>query len=293
MKKCICLLLAVLLAVSFASCTKQPDPYEVAGEEMSNQIAALGEITLQSRVAIEKAERAYNALDPEIKEYVTNWYDIILAKEAYKQCRIRRIEEKVQAAQAEFDETWSTWNLFYTLRDILKDCHPDEEYIVNEAIAKNEEMCFDGTHFIHFDKILEADERFTTDDPNVIHFTLNDRWYHPAWNKIYEPYTVREDGQSYYRLYFVSEWAAPVWGTVQQILDNHLELYQKEEIVIEGWGPASKQGVKTMVAVDDMGNMLCSNDWRSGSEFFFEIYIKPANPAKPAEPDQPAEPAAN
>ena len=290
MKKLMCLLLAVLMAASLAACTTRQDILAANAQVITDQIEALGEITLQSRVAIEKAERAYNALDLKTKELVPNWYDIIQAKAAYQQLRIERIEGKVQAAQEEFDATWNTWNLFYTLRDIIKDCHPDEEYIVKDAIAKNEELCFDGTHFVNFDNLLFSDERIHLDEVNdVIVYNTEGVICYCYWSRLYEPYTVREDGQTCYVLYFGADGAYNAWGVATETLNKHLGMYQEKEVVITDWGPGSKRGAETIVYEDDLGNQLCYTSWRTGVHFYLEIFIKPVQPAEAAEPAAPAE----
>ena len=291
MKKLTCLLLAVLLIASLAACTTKKDQETAAKASLvEQQINMFGEITLQSRVAIEKAEKAYNALDLDARELVPNWYDIITAKAAYQKLRIERIEGRVQAAQEEFDATWNTWNLFYTLRDIIKDCHPDEEYIVKDAIAKNEELCFEGTHFINFDNILKADERFKIfeENPDVMICTIDGIQYFALWVTGYEPYTVREDGQSYYVLYFGTGGASTAWGVATKDLMEHLDMYQMEEGVIEGWGPEDKQGIETILYSDDLGSKLCVANWSTGDNYYLQIFIKPvlteaATPVQPAE----------
>lgn len=286
MKRIFCILLAALMVLSLAACTNKQAEAKAAA--MVRQIEALGEITLQSRVAIEKAEKAYNKLDLETKELVTNYYDIIQAKAAYKQLRIERIQGRVQAAQEAFDESWNTWNLFYTLRDIIKDCHPDEEYIVKEAIAKNEELCFDGTHFINFDHILAADKRYTRqeDREDVIVLNIDGTQYLSLWDAQYQPYTERDDGQSYYLLYFGTEGASTIWGKAIDDLNDHLSLYSEVETVLEDWGAPSKRGIKSMVYIDDIGSQLSFYNWRTGNNYYLEIYIKPA-------PEKVAQPAAN
>lgn len=286
MKRIFCILLAALMVLSLAACTNKQAEAKAAA--MVRQIEALGEITLQSRVAIEKAEKAYNKLDLETKELVTNYYDIIQAKAAYKQLRIERIQGRVQAAQEAFDESWNTWNLFYTLRDIIKDCHPDEEYIVKEAIARNEELCFDGTHFINFDHILAADKRYTRqeDREDIIVLNIDGTQYFSLWDAQYQPYTEREDGQSYYLLYFGTEGASTIWGKAIDDLNDHLSLYSEVETVLEDWGAPGKRGIKSMVYVDDIGSQLSFYNWRTGNNYYLEIYIKPA-------PEKVAQPAAN
>ena len=286
MKRIFCILLAALMVLSLAACTNKQAEAKAAA--MVRQIEALGEITLQSRVAIEKAEKAYNKLDLETKELVTNYYDIIQAKAAYQQLRIERIQGRVQAAQEAFDESWNTWNLFYTLRDIIKDCHPDEEYIVKEAIARNEELCFDGTHFINFDHILAADKRYTRqeDREDIIVLNIDGTQYFSLWDAQYQPYTEREDGQSYYLLYFGTEGASTIWGKAVDDLNDHLGLYSEVETVLEDWGAPSKRGIKSMVYVDDIGSQLSFYNWRTGNNYYLEIYIKPA-------PEKVAQPAAN
>ncbi len=286
MKRIFCILLAALMVLSLAACTNKQAEAKAAA--MVRQIEALGEITLQSRVAIEKAEKAYNKLDLETKELVTNYYDIIQAKAAYKQLRIERIQGRVQAAQEAFDESWNTWNLFYTLRDIIKDCHPDEEYIVKEAIARNEELCFDGTHFINFDHILAADKRYTRqeDREDIIVLNIDGTQYFSLWDAQYQPYTEREDGQSYYLLYFGTEGASTIWGKAIDDLNDHLTLYSEVETVLEDWGAPNKRGIKSMVYVDDIGSQLSFYNWRTGNNYYLEIYIKPA-------PEKVAQPAAN
>ena len=267
---------------SLAACTT-PKQQETAAKAslVEQQIASFGEITLQSRVAIEKAERAYNALDLDAKELVPNWYNIILAKEAYKQLRIQRIEDKVQAAQDAFDQTHSTWNLFYTLRDIIKDCHPDEEYIVKDAIAANEALCFEGTHFINFSNVLEADERIVLDETNgIMEYHDGDQTFSTFYAIAYDPYVPGERDVASYLIWFGQWGVANVWGAVNRTLDEHMHLYKETVAVLDDWGPEEKRGRDTVIYEDDLGSKLCYKLWSSGVNFYLQIYIKPAQPAE-------------
>ena len=280
MKKIVFVLLAVMLVFTLTACTDKLE--EAKAETVTRKINALGEIELSSRPAIEKAERAYFELDMETREFVPNYLDILRAKETYKQLRIERIQGRIQDAQAAFDETWNTWTLFYTLRDIRKDCHPDEEYLVDEAVAKNEELCFEGTHFIHFDNLLKADKDIVFLENDWLAYVRDGIDYYSWYQTYYVPQTAGELGDSYYQLRLAYAGASNVWGEATKLLDEHLKMYQMEETVLYDWGPGNKIGAYSIIYADDLGNKLCYTDSRTSDEYYIEIFIRPAKAFEPA-----------
>lgn len=90
MKKTMCLVLAVALCLSLAACgagqEASPETEPTVNEAVTEAIAlidALGEVSLDSLGAIEKAEQAYAALNPADQEQVTNYQVLKDARVSY------------------------------------------------------------------------------------------------------------------------------------------------------------------------------------------------------------------
>ena len=78
MKKLLSIVLAITMMFVLCSCENKE---ALAVEEM---ITALGEITLESGPAIEKARAAYDALSDEDQTWVYNGYELIAAEKQLK-----------------------------------------------------------------------------------------------------------------------------------------------------------------------------------------------------------------
>jgi len=92
-KKILALILCAALALSLAGCGKSANVK--AAEE---QIAALGEITVDSKAAVEAAEAAYAALTEKEKEKVENLPALTEAREALDSAlRVRDVEDRISA----------------------------------------------------------------------------------------------------------------------------------------------------------------------------------------------------
>ncbi len=79
---CFALVLSMTFSSALASCGLNPNVKKV-----SRMISELGEITYESEAAIEAAEAAYEALDEDVRGKVTNYSDLVAAREELEQLR--------------------------------------------------------------------------------------------------------------------------------------------------------------------------------------------------------------
>ena len=94
MKKIISLILALVMCLSLCACGKSEAVVKV--EEL---ISAIGEVSLESKDAIESAQEAFNALPEEEKAEVENYYVLVESHDAFKQ--LEEIEEQRLLEEAE------------------------------------------------------------------------------------------------------------------------------------------------------------------------------------------------
>lgn len=118
MKKIISLILALVMCLSLCACGKSEAVVKV--EEL---ISAIGEVTLESKGAIESAQEAFNALTEEEKAEVENYYVLVESHDAFKQLEeaatktnAKEVYENIKSAWTIADQTgtgiynvWHGW----------------------------------------------------------------------------------------------------------------------------------------------------------------------------------------
>ena len=139
MKRFISVLLAVLMVLSLSACEAREN--KIAQEKaakVDEMIYNLGTITINSRIPIEKAEAAYEALDERAKGFVTRHQELVDARTEFLSIRRQSIVDRVEEARAKFEETLDSRAYFLTLYDTRKDCHEGEFDVVDDAVKAAE-----------------------------------------------------------------------------------------------------------------------------------------------------------
>ena len=114
MKRGVSLILALIICLSLCACGKSEAVVKV--EEL---ISAIGEVSLESKGAIESAQEAFNALPEEEKAEVENYYVLVESHNAFKQLEEleeqRLLEEAEEAKKANGKEAYenikTAWNI--------------------------------------------------------------------------------------------------------------------------------------------------------------------------------------
>lgn len=94
MKKIISLILAIVMCFTLCACGKSEAVVKV--EEL---ISAIGEVSVESKSAIDAAQEAFNALPEEEKAEVENYYVLVESHDAFKQLEENAIKTNAKAVQ--------------------------------------------------------------------------------------------------------------------------------------------------------------------------------------------------
>ncbi len=155
MKKIITLLLAVLMALSLFGCGKTEDVVIVEGF-----INDIGEVTLDSGEAIEKARHAYDMLSERDKRKVENYNTLVDAEAAYDKLLDEQIEKTdalIEDARALFENEHNVTGAFELLNTALETANADQLEVIDALTAEIEEACYPGTHFLMFENVTDLD----------------------------------------------------------------------------------------------------------------------------------------
>ena len=120
MKKIFCILLMLLLALSLTACGED----EVAAE-VQKKISDLGTITLGSERNIERAERAYEALTDKQRENVTNYEELVSARQEFEKLAQNYVTDELKKAEDAFAEDHNVRNFFLSTSQLLVDAKQD------------------------------------------------------------------------------------------------------------------------------------------------------------------------
>ena len=96
MKRCLSVLLAVLLCLSLCACGKQEKEQVLQVEEL---IRAIGEVNAESGPRIEAAEQAYNALEEKEREQVGGAFYLPLARKELEKLLAEQAEKEAAASE--------------------------------------------------------------------------------------------------------------------------------------------------------------------------------------------------
>ena len=289
MKKVLCLLLILAMAFSFAGCSYIDEKFEAkeaeaAAAKVVEKIYDLGTITIDSRIAIEKAEKAYNALSDRAKALVTNYQDLVDARAEFLKIRRQAIVDRVEEAKAAFEESYNTRVYFLTLADIRKDCHEGEFDVVDDAVKEGEALCYEGTHFITFQNLLKHEGSITLSEDGKTYSYKN-----PEDKKTYKA-TFAEIKTAQGEMFNVSFFhvyrfkltkstnrdAAKVWGVASEIYAAHLRLYSMKEKKLN-WGLTEEKNKYWHVYADDLGNEIQVSYNAEQPNYYYQLMFKLAD----------------
>lgn len=102
MKKIIALILAIVMCFTLCACGKSEAVVKV--EEL---ITAIGEVSLESKGAIESAQEAFNALTEEEKAEVENYYVLVESHDAFKQLEENAIKTNAKEVYENIKSAWT------------------------------------------------------------------------------------------------------------------------------------------------------------------------------------------
>lgn len=117
-------------------------------KSVEEKISAIGEVTLDSKEAIESAQQAFDALTEDEKAEVTNYFKLVKSQTALKE--LEELEEQrliEEQEKAKFDmgkETYESIKASWQVVDLMGD---DLYNIWNGSIWKKEEMSKKGIQF--------------------------------------------------------------------------------------------------------------------------------------------------
>lgn len=115
MKKISALCLALIMVLSLCACGESAELKSVR-----EQIAAIGEVSLDSEAAITAAEEAYRALSDEEKAKVGNYAELLAARETLEEAKkAAEIEAARKALVGEWTEVYSTFLYNYSAEDFV------------------------------------------------------------------------------------------------------------------------------------------------------------------------------
>ena len=148
MKKAVSLLLALVMCLSLCACGKSKEVKAV--EEM---IAAIGEVSLESKDAITAAEEAFRALTSEEKEQAGNYFVLAESKDTLEELEEieeqRLLEEARQAATANgqkaYDNIKNAWQIAEQIGHSLYNVWHGAVWEKDEMVAKGIQFFVDET----------------------------------------------------------------------------------------------------------------------------------------------------
>ena len=267
MKKIVCILLVLVMVLGLTGCAYLDEKYaakeaEVAAAKVQDMIYNLGNITIDSRIAIEKAEKAYNALNDRAKALVTNYQELVDARATFLKLRRQTIVDRVEATKAAFQESYNARVYFLTLYDTRKDCHEGEFDVVDDDLLK----------------VLEKDGTITTADGKTYTYTEAGKTHKAAFSQPNKAQGEQFGVSAFYVYDFKitgknNKDASKVWGAVSNVYSKHLALYTMKEKTID-WGLKDDKGKYGIVYADDLGNELQFSLSNTSTEYFYQIMIK-------------------
>ena len=148
MKKAISLFLALVMCLSLCACGKSKEVKAV--EEM---IAAIGEVSLESKDAITAAEEAFRALTSEEKEQVGNYFVLAESKDTLEELEEieeqRLLEEAKKAVAANgqkaYDNIKNAWQIAEQIGHSLYNVWHGAVWEKDEMVAKGIQFFMDET----------------------------------------------------------------------------------------------------------------------------------------------------
>ena len=243
MKRGISLVLAIVICFVLCACGKSEAVVKV--EEL---ISAIGEVSLESKNAIESAQEAFNALPEEEKAEVENYYVLVESHDTFKQLEAieeqRLLEEAEEAKKANAKEAYENIKTAWQIADHIG---TGIYNVWHSWVWEKEEMSSGGLQFF-------ADEASLSLEEIVEGFSarnyVNERFAKTGvnWNDIseadkefYRDATVEAfEKASKSRQY--AGMSDVLWGTVYSFMLNG-DIYEAQTLL-----ESAKQGLKELPA---------------------------------------------
>ena len=151
MKRIIALVLALCMCLSLFACGKSEDVAIVEGF-----INDIGEVTLESGDAIEKARHAYDMLSDKDKEKVEN-INTLKDAEYYYGKLVEETDNLIADARVLFEEEHNVIGALELLNTARETANADQLKEIDELTEKIEFECYPGTHFKRYDYVTTFD----------------------------------------------------------------------------------------------------------------------------------------
>ena len=151
MKRIIVLVLALCMCLSLFACGKSEDVAIVEGF-----INDIGEVTLESGDAIEKARHAYDMLSDRDKEKVEN-INTLKDAEYYYGKLVEETDNLIADARVLFEEEHNVIGALELLNTARETANADQLKEIDELTEKIEFECYPGTHFKRYDYVTTFD----------------------------------------------------------------------------------------------------------------------------------------
>ena len=281
MKKIFCILLMLLLALSLTACGED----EVAAE-VQKKISDLGTITLGSERNIERAERAYEALTDKQRENVTNYEELVSARQEFEKLAQNYVTDELKKAEDAFAEDHNVRNFFLATSQLLVDAKQEYKQPVLDARERVKSLCYPGTHFISLRSFLEMTDSLTY-DPQTMTVTVKAGTevnsdvvrYAEYDSATMEPYSGLVNSQNvraYGGYWFYGPEGFNVWSQIittytDEVLSQYSQTLGPETV---DWGLAEDIGSSHVVYIDDTGAKLYLEQHTEGGSYYKYYYIE-------------------
>ena len=244
MKKIITLLLAIFMTLSLFGCGKSKDVTIVEGF-----INDIGEITLESGEAIEKARHAYDMLSDKDKEKVENINTLKDAEYYYDKMLRERIEATdglISEARTLYENDGNVTGAFELLNIARETADKGQLEEIDALTAEIEANCYYGTHFLNLDNITDQDLLFIA----VEHEDNYDMYGYTAQSSIGSLRSFNDFTSGYsYKYTTPPKWMSDITDSTHDITFYY----------------------------DDLGNVLIEYETYRGGWGYINIYIFPAD----------------
>lgn len=143
MKKIISLILVLAICLSLCSCGKSE-----AVKKVEEQITAIGEVSLESKNAIDSAQQAFDALTEEDKAKVENYFQLVESQTALKELEELEEQRLIEEQEREkFEKGKETYDNIKASWYIVNQMGSDLYSIWHGCIFKKDEMSKNGIQF--------------------------------------------------------------------------------------------------------------------------------------------------
>ena len=231
------------MCLSLFACGKSKDVAIVEGF-----INDIGEVTLESGEAIQKARHAYDMLSDKDKEKVENINTLKDAEYAYNKLleeQAAQTDTLIDDARALFENDYNITGALEFLNTARETANKDQLDEIDTLTAEIEEVCYPGTHFIMFENVTDLNINLAasnaTDAVDIYLYTADCS----VGGFIDYFYTDKVNG-------YETEYMSPPPEWLSELTDN---------------------GMGVVFYYDDLGNVLVEYDTYTGGKGHIDIFI--------------------